>query len=96
MKTTKERQLIERLRIIINDYCNDKHEVRDTDWIVERLRKTIKDYELRDYTSEIIFIRYARKQLDWIYEFILDYNESKEEELHKKIDEFIVWFTSHL
>ena len=96
MTLTKKWQLIEDLRIITNDYINDKHEGKNTDWIIERLRKIIKDYELRDYISEIIFIRYARKQLDWLHDFILDYNKSKQQELHRKIDEFLAWFTSHL
>ena len=93
--TTTKKQLIEELRVITNEYITDKGEWRDTDWIIERLREILKKYNLK-YMSDIIFIRYARQQLDGLYETCLWYTKERQTKLHKQIDEFLAWFTNKL
>ena len=46
--------------------------------------------------SDIIFIRYARQQLDGLYETCLGYTKERQTKLHKQIDEFLAWFTNKL
>lgn len=85
-------ELLEELRVILNEYLTQKAENKDVEWIYSRLKKIIEDYGLY-FTSNIIVCRHARKIMDELFEICKWYNDWRKEQLHRKIDEFIAIFT---
>ena len=95
-KKTKKtyNELIEDLRVVINDYAEDKYKEEDTSRIIDRLMEIMHIYGIQ-YTSNIIVARHWRNILNELYEIIRHYNHLTDKEaLHRKTDEFIAIFTT--